>query len=132
LKINKKAIGPSPEPYAGTARALFWLGSSLLVLSAISILTMPVTQYLWTWDHFLHGGRDFEFSALILLTVFSLVLVLAKQCKQCLDSLFVECRVLRFQLLRRVSSAFPSKAVISIFEAAIDLPLSGFTLPLQI
>ena len=95
---------------------------------------MPVTQYLWTWDHFLHGGRDFEFSALILLTLLSLVLVLAKHCKQCVDSLFVECRILRFDFLRCVPANASLTAAFSIFQAepGMDLRSSIYSLPLQI
>jgi hypothetical protein len=48
---------------------------------------MPVTQHLWTWDHFLHGGRDFELSTLMILSLLGLVLVLSKNLKQCIDSL---------------------------------------------
>jgi len=90
---------------------------------------MPVTQYLWTWDHFLHGGRDFELSALMALSLFCLVLVLAKHCKQCVDSLFRECRI-----LRRVPTAVPLTAAFSIFPAqpVIEFLSSIRSIPLQI
>jgi hypothetical protein len=58
------------------------LGYLLLFLTAFSLITMPITQHLWTWDHFLHGGQDFETSALMILTALNLVLVLAGCCKQ--------------------------------------------------
>lgn len=64
-----------------------WIARALLILTAISIITMPVTQHLWTWDRFLHGGRDFELSTLMILSVLGLVLVLSKNLKQCIDSL---------------------------------------------
>ena len=64
-----------------------WIARALLILTAISLITMPVTQHLWTWDHFLHGGRDFELSTLMILSILGLVLVLSKNLKQCIDSL---------------------------------------------
>ena len=58
-----------------------WIARALLILTAISLITMPVTQHLWTWDHFLHGGRDFELSTLMILSFLGLVLVLSKNLK---------------------------------------------------
>ncbi len=68
-------------------RVLVVIGQVLLIFTAISLCTMPVTQHLWTWDHFLHGGRDFELGMLMVLSLLSLVLVLAKSCKQCIHAL---------------------------------------------
>ena len=50
-------------------------GRFLLVLAAIELISMPVTQYAWTWDHFLHGGMDFESSLLSLVVWLGLLLV---------------------------------------------------------
>ena len=73
-------------------RTLAWCGISLLSLCAISILSMPVTQYLWSWDRFLHGGQDFESGILMALTFLCLALVLLKQCKRnVIDSLIFIC-----------------------------------------
>jgi len=69
-----------------TARVFAVIGRALLIFTAISVCTMPVTQHLWTWDHFLHGGRDFELGMLMVLSLLSLVLVLAKSCKQCIQA----------------------------------------------
>ncbi len=71
-----------------------WIARALLILTAISLITMPVTQHLWTWDHFLHGGRDFELSTLMILSLLGLVLVLSKNLKQCIDSLLSVLRTL--------------------------------------
>jgi len=54
---------------------------------AVSLITMPLTERIWTWDHFLHGGLDFEFTALAILTTLCLALVLAQHCKQSVDML---------------------------------------------
>lgn len=70
---------------ACTARVLVWIGRYLLILSALSLLTMPITEH-WDWDHFVQTGRDFEIGTLMLLTFFCLVLVLSKQLKQGIES----------------------------------------------
>jgi hypothetical protein len=79
------------------------MARSLLVLTAISLLTMPVTQHLWTWDRFLHGGRDFELSTLMILSFLGLVLVLAKSLKQSIDSLLSGLCTLAFACHKRVA-----------------------------
>lgn len=94
---------------------------------------MPVTQHLWTWDHFLHGGHDFELGMLMVLSWLSLVLVLAKNGKQSLHALLSAWRV-----LASTSSRLP--VAISIAEPCSILrnhpmtcPASSLSnLPLQI
>lgn len=54
----------------------------LLVLVAIELVSMPFTQYAWTWDHFLHGGIDFESSFLFLVVCLHLLLVLRNHRRQ--------------------------------------------------
>jgi hypothetical protein len=67
------------------ARACTWISFGLLILTALSLLTSPLTQQVWTWDRFLHGGQDFESSLLILLVSFCLLLLLAQHFKQAVD-----------------------------------------------
>jgi len=38
-------------------------------------MTMPITQGLWSWDKFLHGGQDFELGLLIIVSCLGLVLL---------------------------------------------------------
>jgi hypothetical protein len=85
---------PDLNACACTSRVFVWIARALLILTAISLVTMPVTQHLWTWDRFLHGGRDFELSTLMILSILALVLVLSKNLKQCIDSLLSELRTL--------------------------------------
>ena len=82
---------------ACTARVLAYAGRYLLILSALSLLTMPITEHLWTWDHFFQTGRDYELSTLMVLTFLCLVLVLSKQRKQCVDVSLSLCHILAFQ-----------------------------------
>lgn len=65
-----------------TARVCAGIGRFLLTLIAVSLITMPLTQYIWTWDHFLQGGQDFEFGVLTTLIALCLVLLLAHHFKQ--------------------------------------------------
>ena len=76
-----------PTAFACTARIYARIGRLLLIVIAVSLITMPLTERIWTWDHFLHGGQDFEFTALAILTTLCLVLVLAQHCKQSVDLL---------------------------------------------
>jgi len=58
------------------------------VLVAIELITMPLTQYLWTWDHFLHGGRDFEMNLLMTVTFLCFGLLRAQHSGKHLKSMF--------------------------------------------
>jgi hypothetical protein len=58
------------------------VGRFLLVLAAVELISMPLTQYAWTWDHFLQGGMDFESSLLFLVVCLGLLLVLRQHCRQ--------------------------------------------------
>ncbi len=75
-----------PDLNACTAQGFAWISRYLLILIALSLVTMPITEHIWTWDHFLQGGQDFEFGALLVLSIFCLVLVLSRQCQQWVES----------------------------------------------
>lgn len=97
-------------------RALLWAGRSLLILSAVSVLTMPLTQYFWTWDRFLRGGEDFELVSFMVLTVLCLVLVLSQHCKRCVDSLLAQSFVVACKFGRRESTAIRLYRALSVFQ----------------
>lgn len=71
------------------ARSAVCLGRLLLLFIAIEFLTMPITQGLWTWDKFLHGGQDFELGLLVIITCLCLILLRAEQSKRSLDLLLL-------------------------------------------
>ncbi len=75
-----------------TAWGMAWVARLLLILSVLSLLTMPITEHLWTWDRFLQTGRDFELGLLLVLTLLCLVLVLSKQHKHIVESMLAMCR----------------------------------------
>jgi hypothetical protein len=79
--LIRSILACEPKEVAG-------IGRVLLSLTAILLITTPLTQYIWTWDHFLRGGQDYELSTLIVLAFFCLVPVLAQHCKQSIDLLF--------------------------------------------
>lgn len=68
----------------------------LLILATIELLTWPLTQHLWTWDHFLHGGQDFESCLLVAVISLCLVLLLAQHSKHLSDRLLAILRPIRF------------------------------------
>jgi hypothetical protein len=118
--------------YVVGVRPLAWIAEVLLVLCAVSIVTMPLTQYLWTWDNFMHGGQDFEFGALMVLTLLCLALVLPRHCKQYVQVLFA-CKGHDFHDLVRVALREIFAAVEFLTTYLRPSPASGaYENPLQI
>ena len=74
------------HPWASTAAGFAWISRYLLLLIAVLLLSMPITERLWTWDGFLQGGQDFELGALVFLSFLCLVLLLTEQCQQRIES----------------------------------------------
>ena len=79
---------------------LSWL---LLPVIAVQFITMPVTQDLWSWDKFLHGGQDFEIGLLMIVTCLCLTLLRAEQSRCDLDLLFAIRALLLSKRTRDVS-----------------------------
>jgi hypothetical protein len=103
-------------------------------LVAVSLITTPFTQHLWTWDHFLHGGQDFESSTLLILSSLCLALVLVRCCKQGVDEMLA-CGRISFiaPLKRHVVGSRPSGLFFAAGEERASSPiLSIYNLPLQI
>jgi hypothetical protein len=82
LTHASNATRPGLNAFVLAACVYSFIGRLLLIAISISLITMPLTQHVWTWDRFLHGGHDFEFGMLTILTTLSLVLLLAQLCKQ--------------------------------------------------
>jgi hypothetical protein len=110
------------------------MGRFLLISIAISLITMPVTQHLWTWDHFLRGGNDFEMTTLLVLSFLGMALVLSRQVKQCLDSLFAALRFLSFTIRDRMHGRIFEDGAFRLFraECLANPPIDMYSLPLQI
>jgi len=125
---------PNLTVFTCAGRALAWIGRVLLMLTAILLVTAPLTQYIWTWDHFLRGGQDYELSTLMILAFLCLALVLAQHCKQSVNLLFAarrQCSLLsRAPVAPRVALAGRSSIFYS--ECGASPGLEKFSLPLQI
>jgi hypothetical protein len=119
---------------ARVAKTLAGIGRILLMLTAFSLITMPVTQHLWAWDNFLHGGQDFELGILMLLSLLSLVLVLTKHSKQCIDSLFAACSLLaaNFSELRLPRIPMPVAFTDILKDCVSSSSVNTLALPLKI
>jgi hypothetical protein len=81
---------------ARAARLYAEIGRILLLLTAVQMILSPLTQRIWTWDHFLHGGPDFESSVLVILLTLCLALLLAKHCKQSANLFLAACALFSF------------------------------------
>ena len=121
---------PNLNAFSGQVHFVKTMGRILLALTAVLLITMPATQHLWSWDHFLHGGHDYELGTLMLLSLISLALVLPKHCKQYVDSLFASWVRLRFFFC----DAGLSKEAFCAFDSLCGGPanIDIRTFPLQI
>lgn len=120
--------------FACVTRVLAGIGRALLGVIAISLITMPYTQHIWTWDHFLHGGQDFEFTVLVLLTSLCLVLLLAQHCKQSIARMLANWRHCWIVRRKRTFANSTSCERILVFRRGrgSSPALSLYTFPLQI
>lgn len=106
----------------------------LLILAAVEFITMPLTQHIWTWDHFLHGGQDFESSLLVIVISVCLPLLLAQHRRQDTNRLLALLQLLGF-ILRRHRSARHSRgrrSPVHFAKRRVDPALSMTHFPLQI
>ncbi len=110
------------------------IGRFLLMLAAISTLTMPLTQDLWTWDHFLRGGQDFETGMLTIVLILCLAVLLSQVCKKNLDGWFTVQHVLAFTFRH---GELPGRSLVgasfvSRLEQRNGTAIDAYSLPLQI
>jgi hypothetical protein len=128
------ASRPDLNAFACAARVLAGIGGFLLILTAVLLITTPLTQRIWTWDHFLRGGQDYESSTLVILTFLCLVLVLAHHCKQSVNLLLAARRLFSFifndRLLARIALVGAISACCT--ERVTSPGLEMYNLPLQI
>lgn len=122
----------SRDLYAGATHPLSWIASALLAMCVVSITTMPLTQYLWSWDRFMHGGQDFELGALMVLTLLCLALVLPKHCQQCVHSRFIRISHASPDLIHGSAREILSSGMALISRTTTAPASSVHNLPLQI
>jgi hypothetical protein len=78
LILNKIVLCPWRFAFANRTQMCVDLSRLLLGLAFLELLTMPITQHLWTWDRFLQGGQDFELGLFVTVTCLCLVLLRAQ------------------------------------------------------
>jgi hypothetical protein len=81
-----------------------WLSRLMLLLVAIELVTMPLTQQLWSWDGFGRGEQDFELGLFMVVACVCLSLLRAQHCRQRISLLLVIVRYL-FEAFRERSRA---------------------------
>lgn len=104
-----------------------WL---LLGLAVTSLLSSPVTQHAWAWDHFLRGGQDFETVSFLILVSCCLLVVLVHSCKGCVGRLFAALRALA--MVWAGSAASLILRAETMYARGGDGMLPAFNVPLQI
>ena len=106
----------------------------LLVLAALELISMPLTQHAWTWDHFLHGGMDFESSLLFLVVCLCLLLVLRHHCRQDENSDVPRWRLFLPTFDTLIPAAMPRARVLLTLhrERRASSDSATYSLPLQI
>lgn len=95
---------------------------------------MPLTQRIWSWDHFLHGGHDFESGMLLILSTLCLAVLLLQVCKRRVDALFAACRLAGLPFSDRTLSRIPPSGACFVLrtEQAARSPIQVYSPPLQI
>lgn len=109
------------------------LSRVLLLVIALELVTMPVTQDLWTWDKFLHGGQDFELGMLMIITCLCLTLLRTEQSRGELGLLVVIRALLRSKPPRRLSLLlYPTPSQVDRPRIPPGSLSESFSLPLLI
>lgn len=134
LTHKANASRPSLNGCACTAGGFAWISRYLLILIALSLITMPITEHIWAWDGFLQGGQDFELGALLVLSFLSLVLVLSKQCQRWVESSLSTWCVAVSQFMNSLAPGICLAGEVSAFnpEPGTDPRTGRSDFPLQI
>jgi hypothetical protein len=121
---------PTHRPqFKKLARACTCISFGLLVLTAVSLVTSPFTQGVWTWDRFLRGGQDFESGVLLVLVSFCLLFLLAQLFKRAVNLVLAA-----YNLSARTRGGPAVQGLGPVSRRAGDLspPARNYRLPLTI
>lgn len=132
---NAILLWPWRFAFANRMQICVDLSRLLLGLAFVELLTMPLTQHLWTWDRFLRGGQDFELGLFIVVSCLCLVLLHAQHCRQTIGRLLAFFRVGLLPLRRslfRLSFAPVCVPASGPAEPPFRRSAGGFLAPLQI
>lgn len=134
MNRTSKANSLDLNAFSCAARVYAVMARFLLLLTTFSLITMPLTQHIWTWDHFLRGGQDFEFGTLAIMTALCLVLLLVRYFKQSVDFLLAVCHLFSFISAYRLLGRSAQSDTFPVFCGGREpSPVLGlYNLPLQI
>ena len=134
MNLTPNAIRLDLNAFSCVTRIYAKIVRFVLLMTAVSLITAPLTQRIWTWDHFLQSGQDFELGTLAILTTLCLVLLLAHSCKQRDGLLLAAWHLFSFICYDRVPARTTRSETISAFrgERLSSPVLDIYNLPLQI
>jgi hypothetical protein len=126
-------------PKSSRLDGMSWLwaaGSRVaLLLTAIVVMVMPLTEYFWHFDKLLTGGQDFEFGLLSFATIICLALVVLQHGKNSVR-LFLSISTWFSIVFRSDNHAAPGSfmgLIAALHAIAVPSPSLGqYTLPLQV
>jgi hypothetical protein len=131
----KRLLIPNSDRADGMSSMWTYASRIALLLAAVTLLVMPLTEYLWHFDKFLQGGQDFELGLLCFATVLCLVMLLVQQRKCSLRLAFALFRWLSmvFRRADRLVRGSFRGLITAMHGVAVPSPsLSDLNLPLQI
>jgi hypothetical protein len=106
-----------------------------LLLTAVVVLVMPLTEYFWHFDKFLRGGQDFELGLLSVATIFCLLMILLQNGKRSVSQL-LSLRKWLCNVFHIEDPAAPGSfmgLIAALHAIAVPSPsLDRYTLPLQV
>ena len=136
MRLTRLTTGSLLDAPFDARRNNVFIGRLVVFLTALLLAVMPFTEYLWTWDHFLQGGADLEFSLLGIAATLGIICILSLHTERSITSLMTALRVISL-VLQRVLGLFScstSKLLIWVFpfKEIPDPGLALYNIPLQI
>ncbi|HEX3662539.1 MAG TPA: hypothetical protein VHU89_13975 [Acidobacteriaceae bacterium] len=135
FKWNAILLWPWRFAFANRTQLCVDLSRLLIGFAFLELLTMPITQQLWTWDHFLQGGQDFELGLFVIVSCLCLVLLRAQHGRQKIRHLLALGRLLALPFRRSLFFFYLPRVVLRA-AASADPPFhrsaGAFLVPLQI
>ena len=130
MAMNRTSI-PKAERIDGMS--WIWAAGSrgALLLTAIVVSLMPLTEYFWHFDGFLRGGQDFELGLLSVATILCLVMLMLQhgKCSVCLSLSLQKWLSLVFQFGDQAAPGSFLGLIGALHAIAVPSPSLGQYLP---
>jgi hypothetical protein len=88
----------------------------LMILSALSLITMPNADHLWNWDGLFQTSSHFELAAIIIVLFLRLALVLFRQRRRFVEAFLFMGSMLAFHFVSRVTPAISMPRDLSVLH----------------